>query len=142
MSGDFTSSGYRRRIRRSGVFGVAVPPSNWERSLHTGEPAEWIAGSRASLKRLPKHVRIVLGYAIRLAETGRRHPDAKSLPPIDTSVTTITSQITGLSSLPVPVMPRQSTPTRRDQVKSNAYDPVSKELAAVSLPEVGSRDRG
>jgi phage-related protein len=43
------------------------------------KPVEFVASARDDLKDLPKHVRVVFGYAILLAETGRKHRDAKPL---------------------------------------------------------------
>jgi phage-related protein len=43
------------------------------------KPVEFIAGAQDDLRDLPKHVRVVFGYAILLAETGGKHRDAKPL---------------------------------------------------------------
>jgi phage-related protein len=50
------------------------------RRLPTAQkPVEFVASSRRDLRALPKRVRDVFGYAIFLAETGSKHPDAKPL---------------------------------------------------------------
>jgi phage-related protein len=43
------------------------------------KPVEFIGGCRAALRRLPKPVRAVFGYAILVAQTGEKHEDAKPL---------------------------------------------------------------
>jgi phage-related protein len=43
------------------------------------KPAEFIASARDDLRRLPKQVTCVFGYAILLAQLGEKHPDAKPL---------------------------------------------------------------
>ena len=43
------------------------------------KPVEFVGSARADLRRLPKHVTYVFGYAILLAECGEKHPDAKPL---------------------------------------------------------------
>ena len=43
------------------------------------KPVEFVGSAREDLRRLPKHVTYVFGYAILLAECGKRHPDAKPL---------------------------------------------------------------
>jgi phage-related protein len=49
-------------------------------NLPTGKrPVEFVGGARQALRRLPKPVRYVFGYAILLAEVGEKHPDAKPL---------------------------------------------------------------
>jgi phage-related protein len=48
--------------------------------LPTGKkPVEFVGSAREDLRRLPKHVTCVFGYAILLAECGKKHPDAKPL---------------------------------------------------------------
>lgn len=42
-------------------------------------PLEWVASSLADLKRFPADVQRVMGFALYLAETGGKHPDAKPL---------------------------------------------------------------
>jgi len=39
----------------------------------------WIASSREDLKKFPETVRHVMGYALYLAQSGQKHPDAKPL---------------------------------------------------------------
>jgi len=43
------------------------------------KPVEFVGSAREDLRRLPKHVTYVFGYAILLAEYGKKHPDAKPL---------------------------------------------------------------
>ena len=43
------------------------------------KPVEFVGSAREDLRRLPKHVTYVFGYAIFLAECGEKHPDAKPL---------------------------------------------------------------
>jgi phage-related protein len=43
------------------------------------KPVEFVGSAREDLRRLPKQVTYVFGYAILLAECGKRHPDAKPL---------------------------------------------------------------
>jgi phage-related protein len=43
------------------------------------KPVEFMGSARRDLGGLPRHVRFVFGYAILLAQTGRKHPDAKPL---------------------------------------------------------------
>lgn len=43
------------------------------------KPVEFVGSARKDLRRLPKHVTYVFGYAILLAECGKKHPDAKPL---------------------------------------------------------------
>ena len=43
------------------------------------KPVEFVGSARKDLRRLPKPVTYVFGYAILLAQCGERHPDAKSL---------------------------------------------------------------
>lgn len=43
------------------------------------KPVEFVGSAREHLRRLPKHVTYVFGYAILLAECGKKHPDAKPL---------------------------------------------------------------
>jgi phage-related protein len=49
---------------------VKVPPV---------KPLIWIGSSREDLKTFPEEVRLVMGYALYLAQTGGKHPDAKPL---------------------------------------------------------------
>jgi len=42
-------------------------------------PVVWIASSREDLKKFPETVRHVMGYALYLAQSGQKHPDAKPL---------------------------------------------------------------
>jgi phage-related protein len=39
----------------------------------------WIGSCREDLKSFPEDVRLVMGYALYLAQTGGKHPDAKPL---------------------------------------------------------------
>jgi phage-related protein len=43
------------------------------------KPLRWIGSSRKDLRRFPEEVQRVAGYALWLAQTGTRHPDAKPL---------------------------------------------------------------
>jgi phage-related protein len=43
------------------------------------KPVEFVGSARADLRSLPKQVTSVFGFAILLAEVGRKHPDAKPL---------------------------------------------------------------
>jgi phage-related protein len=43
------------------------------------KPLAWIGGSKRDIRRLPRSVRKLFGFALRLAQQGLRHPDAKSL---------------------------------------------------------------
>jgi len=43
------------------------------------KPVEFVGSAREDLRKLPKQVACVFGYAIYLAEYGKRHPDAKPL---------------------------------------------------------------
>ncbi len=43
------------------------------------KPLYWIASAKKDLKALPEEVQDVFGYALQLAQDGRRHPDAKFL---------------------------------------------------------------
>ncbi len=43
------------------------------------KPVEFVGGCRSALRRLPKHVRAVFGYAILVAQTGEKYDDAKPL---------------------------------------------------------------
>src|SRR6266852_3414384 len=43
------------------------------------KPLIWIGGSKKDLGKLPRLVRKLFGFALRLAQQGLRHVDAKSL---------------------------------------------------------------
>lgn len=43
------------------------------------KPVVWIGTSRQDLRKLPGDVRDVFGYALYLAQTGRKHPSTKPL---------------------------------------------------------------
>ena len=43
------------------------------------KPLFWIGSSRDDLRAFPREVRYVMAYALRLAELGDKHPDAKPL---------------------------------------------------------------
>ncbi len=43
------------------------------------KPLVWIGSSLDDLKQFPHEVRSVMGYALYLAQTGGKHPDAKPL---------------------------------------------------------------
>ena len=45
----------------------------------TKKPMFWVGSSRDDLRAFPKEVRVMMGYALRLAELGEKHPDAKPL---------------------------------------------------------------
>ncbi len=49
---------------------VMVPPV---------KPLIWIGSSREDLKTFPEEFRLGMGYALYLAQTGGKHPDAKPL---------------------------------------------------------------
>jgi len=42
-------------------------------------PLIWIGSSREDLKTFPEEVRLLMGYALYLAQTGGKHPDARPL---------------------------------------------------------------
>ncbi len=43
------------------------------------KPLVWIGSSKRDIRRLPRPVRKLFGFALRLAQQGLRHADAKSL---------------------------------------------------------------
>ena len=43
------------------------------------KPLVWMGGSKRDIRRMPKPVRKLFGFALRLAQQGLRHADAKSL---------------------------------------------------------------
>lgn len=43
------------------------------------KPLFWVGGAKKDLKALPDDVQDVVGYALYLAQTGGKHPDAKPL---------------------------------------------------------------
>lgn len=43
------------------------------------KPVVWVGSSKGDLKALPGAVQDIFGYAIYLAQTGTKHPDAKPL---------------------------------------------------------------
>ncbi len=43
------------------------------------KPLVWVATSREDLKEFPEEVQRVMGYALYLAQIGRKHPDATPL---------------------------------------------------------------
>lgn len=43
------------------------------------KPVVWIGPSKEDLKSLPEAVQDVFGYALYLAQTGKKHPEAKPL---------------------------------------------------------------
>ena len=43
------------------------------------KPLVWVATSREDLKRFPDKVQRVMGYALYLAQIGRKHPEARPL---------------------------------------------------------------
>ena len=45
----------------------------------TAKPVVWIGSSKEDLRKLPASVQDVFGYALFLAQTGKRHPHAKPL---------------------------------------------------------------
>jgi phage-related protein len=45
----------------------------------TSKPIRWIGSSRKALREAPEDVRRVMGVALRFAQLGDRHPDAKPL---------------------------------------------------------------
>ncbi len=46
---------------------------------HQPKPLVWIGSSLEDLRQLPKDVGAEIGYALYLAQTGSKHPDAKPL---------------------------------------------------------------
>jgi len=48
-------------------------------ALPTMKPAAFIAASLAEISAMPDEVKRVFGFAIRLAQRGEKHPDAKPL---------------------------------------------------------------
>jgi phage-related protein len=47
--------------------------------LPTMKPAEFIASARDDISAMPNEVKSVFGFAIRMAQRGEKHPDAKPL---------------------------------------------------------------
>lgn len=47
--------------------------------LSTQKPLRWVASSKKDLMALPAEVQDVFGYALHLAQSGQKHPDAKPL---------------------------------------------------------------
>jgi phage-related protein len=45
----------------------------------TTKPVVWIGSSKEDLRGLPERVQDMFGYALFLAQSGKRHPDAKPL---------------------------------------------------------------
>lgn len=45
----------------------------------TAKPVVWVGSSKEDLRKLPASVQDVFGYALFLAQTGKRHPHAKPL---------------------------------------------------------------
>lgn len=43
------------------------------------KPLRWVASSKKDLMAMPDPVRDVFGYALHLAQSGQKHPDAKPL---------------------------------------------------------------
>lgn len=43
------------------------------------KPLIWVASTRKNLKAMPEDVQDVFGYALHLAQAGKKHPDAKPL---------------------------------------------------------------
>lgn len=43
------------------------------------KPVVWVATSREDLKGFPDEVKRIMGYALYLAQIGRKHPDARPL---------------------------------------------------------------
>ena len=43
------------------------------------KPLRWVASSKKDLMHMPEGVRDVFGYALNLAQSGQKHPDAKPL---------------------------------------------------------------
>ena len=52
-----------------GIGGLQLP----------SKPIRWIGSSRKDLQEAPEHVRWVMGTALRFAQVGDKHPDAKPL---------------------------------------------------------------
>lgn len=46
---------------------------------HLTKPLYWVGSSKQDLMALPETVQDTFGYALHLAQTGRKHPDAKPL---------------------------------------------------------------
>ncbi|KIF55081.1 phage-related protein [Pseudomonas sp. LAIL14HWK12:I2] len=47
--------------------------------MSTRKPLLWVSSSKKDLKQMPTDVQDVFGYALDLAQSGLRHPDAKPL---------------------------------------------------------------
>jgi len=47
--------------------------------MSTRKSLWWICGSKKDLKQMPTDVQDVFGYALHLAQSGTKHPDAKPL---------------------------------------------------------------
>ena len=43
------------------------------------KPVEWISSSRNDLRKFPEEVQQMMGFALYLAQLGKKHPDAKPL---------------------------------------------------------------
>jgi phage-related protein len=43
------------------------------------KPVEWIGSSRNDLRKFPEEVQQIMGFALYLAQLGKKHPDAKPL---------------------------------------------------------------
>jgi phage-related protein len=43
------------------------------------KPVKWISRSREDLREFPEEVQRMMGYAVYLAQLGKKHPDAKPL---------------------------------------------------------------
>ena len=43
------------------------------------KPLKWVASSKKDLMAMPAEVQDVFGYALHLAQSGKKHPDAKPL---------------------------------------------------------------
>ena len=56
------------------------------------KPVEWVASSKADLKRFPEAVRAHVGFAIYQAQAGLRHRDAKPLKGFGSGVLEVVSR--------------------------------------------------
>jgi phage-related protein len=64
---------------RNFLTAVANYAKNGLRRDGAGKPLEWIGGSRQDLASFPRKPKQAIGYALHLAQIGKKHPDAKPL---------------------------------------------------------------
>ena len=63
----------RGRLRAYAISGIFTAHAS------RPEPLVWVGSSREDLKLFPEEVRLVMGYALYLAQAGGKHPDTKPL---------------------------------------------------------------